>query len=169
MVDCLLLGATVLAVLGSGLIGGVFFAFGAFLLKSLARLPAAQGIGAMQSITTAIKNSLFLVLFFGTAALAAILGIAAPLRWSEPGSGYLLLGSLLFLNLPFGVTLLKNVPLNNRLAATKPESADGARFWEEFRAVWGFWNHLRWLGALAAAAAFIMAIVEGGAATPARP
>jgi uncharacterized membrane protein len=169
MIECLLFGATVLAVLGSGLIGGVFFAFAAFLLKALARLPVPQAITAMQSITTTIKNSLFLVLFFGTAAMAAILGIAAPIRWTEPGSGYLLLGSLLFLNLPFGVTLLKNVPLNNKLAATKPESAEGARFWDEFRAVWGFWNHLRWLGAIAAAAAFIMAIVEGGAASPSRP
>jgi uncharacterized membrane protein len=166
MIDCLIFVATVVAVLGCGLIAGAFFAFATFVMAALGRLPAASGIAAMQSILAAIKGPLFLVVFFGTAALAAALGLAAPLRWSEPGSGYLLLGSLLFLNGPFGVTLMKNLPLNNKLAAVKPKSAEGASFWTEFRAVWGFWNHVRWIGSLAAAASFIMALVEGGAPAP---
>jgi uncharacterized membrane protein len=168
MIDCLLFAATVLAALGSGLVAGTFFAFAAFVLAALARLKPAAGIAAMQAITVAIKSPVFLVVFFGTAALSGVLGLAAPLKWPESGSGYLLLGSLLFLNFPFGVTLLKNLPLNNKLAVTKPEGAESARFWEEFRAVWGLWNHFRWLGALGAAAAFIMAIVEGGMPVPAR-
>ena len=80
----------------------------------------------------------------------------------------LLIGSLLFLNLPFGVTLMKNLPLNAKLAAAKPDSAEGKRLWQEFRAVWGLWNHVRWIGALAAAASFIVALIEGGAPVPAR-
>lgn len=166
MIDCLLFVATVLAVLGCGLIAGAFFAFAAFVMTALGRLPAPSGIAAMQSIIAAIKGPLFLVVFFGTAALAGVLGLAAPLRWSEPGSGYLLLGSLLFLNGPFGVTLMKNLPLNNRLAAVKPKSAEGASFWTEFRATWGLWNQVRWIGSLAAAASFIWALVEGGAPAP---
>ncbi|HSD91981.1 MAG TPA: anthrone oxygenase family protein [Methyloceanibacter sp.] len=161
--DQLLCIATALAVLGSGLTAGVFFAFAAFLLTALGRLPAVSGIVAMQSITSAIKSLLFLLAFFGTAVLAAILGLAAPFRWSEPGSGYLLLGALLYLNLPFAVTLLKNVPLNTKLAGTNADSPEGARFWETFRASWGMWNHLRWIGALAAAAAFLMALVKSAA------
>ena len=166
MIDCLLFVSTVLAVLGCGLIAGAFFAFSAFVMTALGRLPVPSGISAMQSIIAAIKGPLFLVVFFATAALAALLGLAAPLRWSEPGSGYLLLGSLLFFNGPFGVTLMKNLPLNNRLAAVKLESAEGASFWTEFRATWGLWNHVRWIGALAASASFIMALVEGGAPVP---
>lgn len=168
MIDQLLCISTFLAALGSGLVAGVFFAFAAFVLAALARLPAADGIAAMQAITAAIKTPLFLVLFFGTAALAGALGLAAPLRWSEPGSGWLLLGALLFFNGPFGVTLLKNLPLNNKLAVTKADSAEGARYWDEFRAVWGLWNHVRWIGALGACACFIMAMVEGGAPLTAR-
>ncbi|MFO7478524.1 MAG: anthrone oxygenase family protein [Methyloceanibacter sp.] len=156
--------ATGLAVLGSGLIAGVFFAFTAFLLTALGRLPAPAGITAMQSVTSAIKSLLFLLVFFGTAVLAAGLGLSSPFRWSEPGAGYLLLGSLLYLNFPFGVTLAKNVPLNTRLAGTDAASEEGARFWEKFRASWGMWNHLRWIGALAAAAAFLMALLKGAAA-----
>jgi uncharacterized membrane protein len=162
MIDCLLFGATILAVLGSGLIGGVFFGFAAFMLKAIARLPVPQGIAAMQSITIAIKNSPFLILFFATAALTGVLALAAPFNWSKPGSAYLLLGSLLFLSFPFGVTLLKNVPLNSRLATLKPESTDGASYWLHFRASWALWNHLRWLGALAAMASLLLALVKRG-------
>jgi uncharacterized membrane protein len=160
--------STVLSALGSGLIAGAFFAFAAFVLPALSRLPAPAGISAMQSIIAAIKGPLFLVVFFGTAALAALMGIAATLKWGEPGAWSLLIGSLLYLNGPFGVTLLKNLPLNTRLAAMTPKDRDAANFWDEFRAVWGFWNHVRWIGALGAAAAFIWALVEGGTPVPAR-
>jgi uncharacterized membrane protein len=168
MIDQALLVSTVLAALGSGLIAGAFFAFAAYVLPALSRLPAPAGISAMQSIIAAIKGPLFLVVFFGTAALAALMGIAATLKWGEPGALSLLIGSLLYLNGPFGVTLLKNLPLNTKLAATKPDSTEGRRFWPEFRAVWGLWNHARWIGALGAAAAFTLALIEGGAPVSAR-
>jgi uncharacterized membrane protein len=164
----LLTVSTVLSALGSGLIAGAFFAFAAYVLPALSRLSAPSGIAAMQSIIAAIKGPLFLVVFFGTAALAALMGIAATLKWGEPGALCLLIGSLLYLNLPFGVTLLKNLPLNNKLAAAKPDSAEGKRFWREFRATWGLWNHARWIGALGAAASFTLALIEGGTPVPTR-
>jgi uncharacterized membrane protein len=168
MIDQALLVSTVLTALGSGLIAGAFFAFAAFVLPALSRLSAPSGISAMQSMIAAIKSPLFLAVFFATAALAAAMGIAATLQWGEPGALYLLIGSLLYLNGPFGVTLLKNLPLNNKLAATKSDSAEGKRFWQDFRDVWGLWNHVRWIGALGAAGSFIWALVEGGAPSPAR-
>ena len=168
MIDHPLLLSTILAVLGSGLIAGAFFAFAAFVLPALSRQPAPAGSAAMQSIIAAIKSPLFLAVFFATAALAALMGIAPTLKWGEPGVLYLLIGSLLFLNGPFGVTLLKNVPLNTQLAALKPESAEAKRYWSEFRATWGLWNHVRWVGALGTAASFIWGLVEGGTPVPSR-
>ena len=156
--DQLLTASTLIAALGSALIAGAFFAFSSFVLAALARLPAPAGIAAMQSIIAAIKTPFFLAVFFGTAALAALLGIAAPLRWSEPGALHLLIGSLLYLNGPFGVTLFKNLPLNNKLAAVKPASAEGAGVWKHYLSSWTTWNTLRTAAALAAAAAFILAL-----------
>ncbi len=47
-----LVGITVL--LGSALVGGVFFAFSSFVMKALARVPSPEGIAAMQSINVVI-------------------------------------------------------------------------------------------------------------------
>ena len=54
------------------------------------------------------------------------------------------------------------------LTGMKPGGKDGGLGWSEFRATWGFWNHLRWIGALAAATSFVVAIAEGSVPVPAR-
>jgi len=41
--------AVVLALIGSTLMGGVFFAFSNFIMKALARLPSSEAIAAMHS------------------------------------------------------------------------------------------------------------------------
>jgi uncharacterized membrane protein len=53
MLDGLLFVLTLFAALGCGLVAGVFFAFSTFVMKALARLPAEQGIAAMQAINAA--------------------------------------------------------------------------------------------------------------------
>jgi uncharacterized membrane protein len=42
--------AVMIALLGAAMIAGVFSAFSSFVMPALARLPAAGGISAMQSI-----------------------------------------------------------------------------------------------------------------------
>ncbi len=51
-----------------------------------------------------------------------------------------------------------NVPLNDALATVKPDSTDGANLWASYLTNWAFWNHVRTLAALAAAAAFTFAL-----------
>lgn len=43
---------TFIAAIGSGVVGGVFFAFSNFVMPAFARLPAATGIAAMNSIAS---------------------------------------------------------------------------------------------------------------------
>jgi uncharacterized membrane protein len=89
-----------------------------------------------------------------------VLALAAPFRWSEPGAGWLLVGSALYLTGPFTVTLLRNVPLNNQLAQVEPGSAAGKQFWATFLPTWTNWNHVRALAALGATACFILALTR---------
>lgn len=158
--DRLLFASTFLSALGAGLIGGLFFAFSTFVMTALGRLPPAGGISAMQSINVAVLNPVFFTAFFGTAALSVVALIVALLRWSEPGAGYLLTGSLLYLVGTIFVTMAGNVPLNNALARVKPDSAVGASLWQQYLSTWTTWNHVRTIASLVAAASFIMALVR---------
>jgi hypothetical protein len=77
VMDGLLFALTLIAALGAGLVAGMFFAFSAFIMGALGRLPAEGGIAAMQSINVAVLNPVFFTAFFGTAAIALVLAIAA--------------------------------------------------------------------------------------------
>ena len=58
-----------LSALGAGLTTGTWFAFSVFVMAGLARIPAAQGIAAMQSINITVINPLFMAAF-GARAVA---------------------------------------------------------------------------------------------------
>lgn len=158
MSDPLVSALILLSALGCGLVAGIFFAFSTFVMTALGRLPPEQGISAMQAINVAVLNPWFFVVFFGTAAACAILAVFVFLGWSGPGAIYLLAGSVLYLVGSILVTILVNVPLNNALAAVKPESAEGAKIWSRYLSSWSVWNHVRTTGSLAAMASFIIAI-----------
>ena len=53
MINGLLFALTFISALSCGLMAGVFFAFSPFVMNGLARLPAQQGIAAMQFINAA--------------------------------------------------------------------------------------------------------------------
>ncbi|HEX2114604.1 MAG TPA: anthrone oxygenase family protein [Alphaproteobacteria bacterium] len=148
---------TAVAAIGSGLIGGIFFAFSTFVMAALRRLPAAQGIAAMQSINVAVLNPWFLGPFFGTAAVGAVLAVMALLR-SGRGDAWLLAGGALYIVGTVAVTILFNVPRNRALAAVAPHGADGARLWADYAISWTAWNHVRTAASVAASAAFIAAL-----------
>jgi uncharacterized membrane protein len=149
---------TLLSALGCGLMAGVFFAFSTFVMSALARLPAAQGIAAMQAINITAINPLFMTALFGTAGACLWLTVAALWRWSQPGAPYLLLGGLLYLLGTILVTIAFNVPLNDALARVEAGSTEGATLWVSYLRNWTAWNHVRTVAALAASASFTLAL-----------
>lgn len=151
--DAFVLAAT----LGSGLIAGVFFAFSTFVMRALARLPAANGLAAMQSINVVVINPLFMTVFLGTAALAAGLAVVAIVGWDRPGSGWLLAAALCYVVGTFGVTVVGNVPLNDTLATVALDAPDVAARWAAYVDRWTLWNHLRTLAAALATIGFAIA------------
>jgi uncharacterized membrane protein len=150
--DGLLRVLTLISALGSGLMAGFFFAFSVSVMKALGRLPAVQGIAAMQSINVVVINPVFLIAFFGTAVACVAVAISALLNWDKPGAAYLLTGCVLYLAGSFLVTIAFNVPRNDALAAVDPASDAGAALWASYLTAWTAWNHVRTAAALAAAA-----------------
>jgi len=151
-----MLALTLAVAVGSGVVAGIWFTFSNFVMGALARLPAEQGAAAMQSINRTVLNPGFFLLFFGTGAAGLALAALSLARWSQPGSGLVILGCLLYLVGAIGVTRFRNVPLNEALAAVTPGTADAAALWSRYLANWTFWNHVRM--ACTGAAAVVLSV-----------
>jgi uncharacterized membrane protein len=87
---------------------------------------------------------------FGTAAACLFLAVAS-IMGQQPGTGYVIAGSFSYVVGTVIVTIVFNVPKNNRLATVTPASAEGAHVWTEYLQSWTAWNHARTIGALIAA------------------
>lgn len=151
--------ATIAGVLGAAAVGGVFFAFSSFVMPALQRLPAADGIKAMQSINVTAERPAFMVAFMGTTLVAAYLGVRGVLDWGDRRATLLVAGSALYLAGAFLLTVAHNVPLNDELADLSPHAANAADRWQEYLDGWNWANHLRGAASLGAAAAYLGALL----------
>jgi uncharacterized membrane protein len=149
---------TIFAALGSGMIGGLLFAFSNFVMRALAQQPPESGIRSMQAINISIINPLFFLVFLGTVLASMILAITALPRLSSPSTIFLLIGCVIYIVGTFGVTLAFNVPLNNRLAILEPSTTQAAEFWREYVSSWLQWNHVRTIAAILASLLLILSI-----------
>ena len=131
----------------------MFFAFSTFVMAALRRLPAAQGIAAMQSINVTAPMPPLMLLLFGTALACVALIVVAVVD----GSPWLLAGGVVYLLGDIAVTMAYNVPRNNELAALDPGSAEAAARWPSWTAEWTAGNHVRTVAGFASAALLIQA------------
>jgi uncharacterized membrane protein len=146
----MLTGIALLTCIGSGTVGGVFFAFSAFVMKALTQLPTSQAITAMQRINVVVLNPLFLSVFVGSAVLAAVGVVMSLFHWNASRSSWLLASGLLYLVGSFFVTVAFNVPRNQRLARLY-DSADASAYWPIYVREWSMWNHTRTAASISSA------------------
>jgi uncharacterized membrane protein len=131
-------------------VGGVFYAFSTFVMRAFARLPAAEGIRAMQSINVTVITPLFMLAFLGTGiACLAVAGLQ-PFAWESRAGLLRIAGCLLYVIGTIGVTMVCNVPRNNALDALDPASLGAAEAWSRYLAEWVLWNHVRTAAAILA-------------------
>jgi uncharacterized membrane protein len=152
--------SVIIALLGSAMIGGIFFAFSNFIMKALARLPSPEGMAAMQSINVVVLNPVFLGVFMGTAVTSLLVAIIAIIGWGTPAAPYFLVGALLYIVGTFLVTGIGNVPLNNQLtsiSATDPAAKDT---WQHYLDRWSQLNTVRTVCAMAATVVLITGLMK---------
>ncbi len=157
----ILYAATLATALGCGCVAGAFFAFASFVMPALKRLPPAHGISAMQSINKLAVTPAFMAAVFGTAAACLGLLAWAAISWGERPVALVLAGGALYIVGVIGVTIARNVPLNQRLAKLHFQDADPTDRWDEYVTKWTAWNHARAAAALAAAATLTIALHAG--------
>lgn len=152
--------AAILALIGSGIISGVFYAFSSFIMKALARVPSEEGIGAMQSINLVVIGPSFLSVFIGTAVFSLMLVGLSIKGWDMPSAPWFLAGALLYLAGTFLVTGLGNVPLNDQLAAVSASNSSAIAVWEHYLDRWTLLNTIRTVAATAAVFSFTIGLLQ---------
>ena len=155
--------AVIVALLGSALISGVFFAFSSFIMKALSRVPSSEGIAAMQSINVVVLNPSFLGAFMGTAAVSILVAVLSVAAWGTPSAIWFVGGALLYVIGTFFVTIVGNVPLNDRLAEVSANEQDAIPVWEHYLRRWTMFNTIRTVAAAAAVLAFTIGLIQGHA------
>ena len=148
---------TVVAAVGAGVSGGVFFAFSTFVMKALGQLPDAEAVTAMNAINKAAPTPLFMLALFGSGAVSIALSVVAFRHLDQNWAPYVLIGSVLYL-VCVVVTVAYHVPHNDALALVDPSSPGAARAWAQYHSGWTAWNHVRTVTALAGATTFILAL-----------
>lgn len=159
--DTLLDVLLIAAILGTGLVAGVFFAFSGFVTQGLDRLPDEDSARAMRAINiTAVRAPLMLALF-GTGLVAIVVAAFAFTGALEGSAAWWAIGAAaVYLVGTIGVTAAANVPHNNRLAAPEATEASAlAGAWTEFRPGWQAWNHVRTLASALACVGFALTLI----------
>jgi len=159
--NTLIVVATIAAIVGTGLIGGIFFAFSNFVMKALERVPSSEGMLAMQTINVTVLNRGFLGVFMGTAVVSLFLAIAAIAGWTSTHSPYLLGGAVSYIGGTWLVTAFGNVPLNDKLAAVEVGDPASSNVWEDYLSRWTALNSRRTGAALLAAVLFSIGLRTG--------
>lgn len=83
-------------------------------------------------------------------------------QWYATEITWMIIGSLFYLIVTFGVTAALHVSWNDELAETDPDGAESARLWTAYCSKWTPWNHVCTLVALVAMASFIIALDRFG-------
>ena len=122
---------------------GVFFAFSSFVMAALGRLPAAQGIAAMQQINVTVINPWFIGGFLGTGATCVAAAVSFLIDWDSSFGPLVLIGGALYVLGSIALTASYHQPRNLALARLDPDGPDAARRWASYRAGWTALNHVR--------------------------
>src|SRR5690606_1390156 len=144
----------------SALIAGFFFSYAVSVNWGLEKLEDKAYLQAMQHINRVILNPAFLGCFLG----ANILLIASTFQYyliDSPRFFPLLAGTIFYTVGVFGITGVRNVPLNNQLEQFVIDDATDTSLRNMrsiFERPWIFWNTIRTWSALVALMCLIVAI-----------
>jgi uncharacterized membrane protein len=149
------------AVVTTGLMAGLFFAFTTAVMPALRHGGDRTFVEAMNRISTDIQNGWFLLCFMGALLLsiaATALSLPHATRSALP---WAIAGAVLYLAVII-VTGGVNIPLNNDLAKTAADTASLAQLADArhtFESRWIAWNNVRTLLNVASFVCLTMALM----------
>ena len=155
---------TVYACLGIGLstalVAGVFLAFSDFIMRALKLSNPIGAIESMQEINVTVFRSVFLTTFF--ALVPAMIGLSIYLvsRLESAATSLVLAGTGIYILTVVPVTIVGNVPMNQKLAKMNSSSPETITYWRRYGTGWTRLNHVRTIGSFASALCFLLAALS---------
>ena len=153
--------------LWSAVIGGVFSAFSEFIMSALLRAEPAAGIEAMQHINRTVIKTQFVAGILLITPLSIFLAVHGLNNLDGGSRAAVLLAPVVYLPTVFLMTILGNVPMNNKLDRLDHTDPDAESYWREYGRVWTRRNHIRTMGSVMTATIYLaasVAILSGGPA-----
>jgi len=146
------------SVIAYAAIGGVLLAFSDFIMRSFDRVRGQGGIEAMQVINVEIMRSVFMVLSMGLTLVSATIVVYAVLNLDGLQHFLLMLAGGAYLICVVAVTVIGNVPLNNRLDAL--DAGVAGQFWKEtYMTRWVTLNSFRTVACMLASGLALAALI----------
>ena len=145
--------------LSCALVAGVFQAFSDFVMRGLLLAAPASGIESMQHINRTVFRSVFIATFMVLAPVTIVMAIYAWFKLAGPGQMFVIAAAIVYVVTVFLVTALGNVPMNEQLDVMAHGSPEAATYWTTYGRVWTWWNHVRTLGSVVAAACLLLAAI----------
>ena len=152
-------GTLTAAVVTTGLMAGLFFAFTTAVMPALRRSGDRTFVEAMNKINADIVNGWFLLCFLGALALSVLATLAYLPSAGRTALPWVAAGAVLYLAV-IVITGAINVPLNNELAKTAGTASltELATARQHFESRWVTWNTARTLLNLASFACLVIAL-----------
>ena len=122
----------------TGLSAGFFFAWSVTVIPGTKAVSDKTYLETMQNVNKRIINPIFFIVFFGPALLLIYSAIDLdPIKVSA---------AITYLIGPIGITMTRNVPLNNTLEAkdlSQMSETEEKNFRENYETKWNFWHYTR--------------------------
>ena len=148
--------AAAAALLGAAM-GGLYFGFSLLVMPGLSRSPDDAALRVMQQINRSIRP-VFLLLFVGSALVAAASAVAELIAWQGSLSLWRIVGDVLIVA-HFFITGGFHVPRNNAIERLSPDAAADLRTWRVTARQWTIGNHVRGWSAFLGAAILIATLL----------
>lgn len=134
--------------LWSAIVGGVFSAFSEFVMPALTKTTPTCGIEAIQQINRDVIGTQFVAGIILIAPLCVMFAVYCLLAYEDIVIWPVLSAAGLYLLSVFGITVVGNVPMNNRLDAMDKSERAAAAYWQEYGRNWTRMNHIRCIGSI---------------------
>lgn len=145
--------------LWSAVIGGVFSAFSEFIMAALLRAEPAGGIEAMQQINKTVIRTQFVAGILLIAPASILFALYSLTVFEGAALAALIAAPLVYVPSVFLMTIIGNVPMNNRLDRLDHTSPDAQAYWARYGRDWTRLNHVRTLGSVATAVVYMASAV----------